>query len=107
MPDKISEVVQLWRNQLSTVNEKAGQSLADPKEYDNLFPGLQDALRTQQFMQAERSTLMPAHMAATTTPNWEKNLVEEMQKAQQTGSFVYNDPVSGIPKDLDTPRYVI
>lgn len=99
MPDKISHVVQLWREQLSAVNEKAGQSLADPKDYDNLFPGLQDALKTQQYLKADRSTLLPAKLAATTTPNWERNAVEEMKNAESSGAFVYNEPVSGIPKD--------
>lgn len=39
LPDKISDVVELWKEKLSQTNEKAGQSLADPKQYENLFPG--------------------------------------------------------------------
>lgn len=39
MPDKISEVVDLWKHKLAQTNEKAAQSLADPKQYENLFPG--------------------------------------------------------------------
>ena len=31
LPSEISRVVELWRVQLGKVNEKAGQSLADPK----------------------------------------------------------------------------
>ena len=31
LPSEISRIVELWREQLSKVNEKAGQSLADPK----------------------------------------------------------------------------
>ena len=31
LPSEISRIVELWREQLSKVNERAGQSLADPK----------------------------------------------------------------------------
>ena len=31
LPSEISRIVELWREELSKVNEKAGQSLADPK----------------------------------------------------------------------------
>lgn len=31
-------MVKLWRADLSAINEKAANSLADPAEYDNLFP---------------------------------------------------------------------
>lgn len=105
MPDKISFVVQMWREKLSTVNEKAGQSLADPKDYENLFPGLQDALKAQQYLVAERAVLIPAGKAATITPNWERNPVQETHNAENAGQFVYSEPVSGIPKEaLDEPR---
>lgn len=47
-------VVGLWRNSLSKKNAKAAQSLADPTEYENLFPGLTDAFKTEQFLAAQR-----------------------------------------------------
>ena len=53
-------VVQLWRTSLAKVNEKAAQCLADPTEYENLFTGLQDAFKTEQFLSAHRSTAVPA-----------------------------------------------
>lgn len=34
----MSEVVHEWRKDLQTINEKAAESLADPAEYENLFP---------------------------------------------------------------------
>ena len=48
LPSEISRIVELWREQLSKVNERAGQSLADPKVIQNrlliykqtLVPGL-------------------------------------------------------------------
>ena len=37
LPSEISRVVDMWRVQLGKVNEKAGQSLADPKVSMDLF----------------------------------------------------------------------
>lgn len=50
----------LWRERLSQLNEKAGQSLADPKDYENLFPGYVEALKAEQFLRSERQQLLPA-----------------------------------------------
>jgi hypothetical protein len=52
--------VALWRESLSQLNIKAGQSLADPKDYENLFPGYAEALKTEQFLKPERQQLLPA-----------------------------------------------
>lgn len=60
LPSQVSRVVGLWRESLTKVSEKAGQSLADPKDYENLFPGLADALKTEQYLGPERRSLLPA-----------------------------------------------
>lgn len=60
LPSQISRVVALWRQSLSTVSEKAGQSLADPKDYENLFPGLINVTKTEQYLEPERQNLLPA-----------------------------------------------
>lgn len=61
----MSRIVKLWRESLVRVNEKTSQSLADPKEYDNLFPGLEDALKTEQYLKPERKRLLPASVYRT------------------------------------------
>lgn len=55
IPSKISYVVQLWRAELAKINEKAGQSLADPDNYENLFPGLHDTLKAEQYLQKTKN----------------------------------------------------
>lgn len=65
IPSKISYVVQQWRDELAKVNEKAGQSLADPEQYENLFPGLHEALKAEQYLLKEKSTTIPARLAET------------------------------------------
>ena len=53
-------VVGLWREDLSQTNPKAAQSLADPTEYENLFPELKQALVAEQVLKQEREALRPA-----------------------------------------------
>merc|ERR1712055_307308 len=60
LPSEISRVVDMWRVQLGKVNEKAGQSLADPKDYPNLFPDYTASLQAQQMLARERSKVIPA-----------------------------------------------
>ena len=42
LPSEISRVVALWRESLAKTNKKASEALADPTEYENLFPGLRE-----------------------------------------------------------------
>lgn len=87
LPSEISRVVTLWREQLTAVNEKAGQSLADPKDYENLFPGLADALAAQKFLERELKFRPPAGVAKRLPPNHERNLIAEMKAAVASGNF--------------------
>jgi coatomer subunit beta' len=50
----------LWREDLAKTNSKAAQSLADPTEYENLFPELKQALQAEEFLRKERGSLLPA-----------------------------------------------
>ena len=56
----LHRVVALWREDLARTNPKAAQSLADPADYENLFPDLQLSLKAEQFMKNERSRLRSA-----------------------------------------------
>ncbi|KAJ1429085.1 WD40/YVTN repeat-like-containing domain superfamily [Sesbania bispinosa] len=47
LPSKVSEIVAIWRKDLSKVNPKAAESLADPEEYPNLFEDWQVALAVE------------------------------------------------------------
>lgn len=62
MPSQISRVVKLWKDELKKTNEKAAQALADPTEYENLFSGFQDLLKTEQFLEPERQKSTPAKL---------------------------------------------
>lgn len=38
----------MWKEDLGKTNKKAANSLADPTEYENLFPEFQEALKAEQ-----------------------------------------------------------
>ncbi|KAI5721612.1 hypothetical protein M8J77_022922 [Diaphorina citri] len=99
LPSQVSRVVQLWRAQLSKVNAKAGQSLADPTQYENLFPGFNDSLRTEQYLSTERKRSLPARAFAQVPLSADRNAVTEMKEAEASGAFVYVPPA---PKEEDT-----
>lgn len=96
IPSKISYVVGLWRNELAKINEKAGQSLADPEQYENLFPGLHDALKTEQFLAQQKRTL-PANAAPMVPLNIERRALNDMEAAEQSGEFEYDPSLKGAP----------
>jgi len=65
LPSHVSRVVGLWKEDLGRTNPKAAQSLADPTEYENLFPELKQTLLAEQVLKRERATLRPASDFAT------------------------------------------
>lgn len=87
LPDQISRVVKMWKEKLTSINEKAGQSLADPENYENLFPGLQESIATQRFLEKESTKFLPASAAATTMSNRQRQPIEEMKAAIAAGLF--------------------
>lgn len=90
LPNKVSHVLTLWKTELGKVNEKAGQSLADPEQYENLFPGFQEALKTQQFIALHEPELLPANVAMKMPMNIERDAMEEMRQNESQGSFQYS-----------------
>ena len=69
--------MKLWQGDLSKTNEKAAQALADPLQYDNLFPELQAALKAEKALSGERGRLLPANTYPDVTPNWERDILAE------------------------------
>ena len=61
LPSEVSRVLPLWKAELAKVNEKAGQSLADPENYENLFPNFAQSLEVQKHLESERKTTLPAN----------------------------------------------
>ncbi|XP_066379126.1 coatomer subunit beta'-1-like isoform X2 [Miscanthus floridulus] len=58
LPSKVPEIVAIWRNDLSKINPKAAESLADPSEYPNLFEDWQVALTVEKNIASQRMQVM-------------------------------------------------
>lgn len=69
MPSEISRVVGLWKE---AAGEKIAQTLADPTQYDNLFPGIKDAMKAQQYMEKETR---PIPAASTSSVPVKRSLI--------------------------------
>lgn len=54
LPSQIGRVVGLWRDKLKQMNmERAAQALANPTDYENLFSGLVDTYKTEQYLKQQ------------------------------------------------------
>ncbi|KAK1168440.1 coatomer subunit beta'-like [Acipenser oxyrinchus oxyrinchus] len=94
LPSQVSRVVKLWRESLSKVNQKAAESLADPTEYGNLFPGLKEAFVAEQFIKETRlGKLRPAAEYPLVTMNEERNVLEEAKGYEPKGAVLSQESV--------------
>lgn len=75
-PSEVSRIVQLWKTNLALTNKKAADSLADPKQYENLFPMMAESLVAQKYLQATEK-IRPASHYLQTPNNDERNVLEE------------------------------
>ena len=82
--------MQLWRKELSKINAKAAESLADPAQYANLFPDLDLALKAEQHQRQQRKHTIPAREFSDYENSTYANLIEEIQGKLQALS-VYVD----------------
>uniref|UniRef100_A0A4W6F749 Coatomer subunit beta' n=1 Tax=Lates calcarifer TaxID=8187 RepID=A0A4W6F749_LATCA len=89
LPSQVSRVVKLWRENLAKVNQKAAESLADPTEYENLFPGLKEAFAAEYYLRETcLGTSRPAKDYPLVTPNEDRNILEEAQGYEPKGTFI-------------------
>jgi len=89
LPSQISRVVQLWKESLGKVSKKAADSLADPAQYENLFPALHESVKTEQYIREQRKRIIPAAVASKVPSNADRTPVEEMKNAESAGNFVF------------------
>lgn len=106
MPSRMPEVLKLWRDSMSTgTNKKIGQSLADPMQYENLFPELQESLELERFQNEigyANSTNMAALPANVNLCNTERDLAKEMEEA----SHLVHIPTPGTRSQNDNLKAV-
>ena len=78
-PSEIPRVLELWKNDLKQINEKAADSLADPFKYPNLFPDLDYALKIEETFKSRRGSSILASSYPTAKADLELNLIELMK----------------------------
>jgi coatomer subunit beta' len=65
LPSRVPEIVKMWKESLSKVNEKAAQALAEPTTYENLFPGYNESLKVESYLKETREE----NISASEYPN--------------------------------------
>jgi coatomer subunit beta' len=74
-------VLELWKKDLRSVNERAAEALADPAKYPNLFPDLDWALQVEAIFKAGRGTVVPARSYLTAKEELDLNLIDLVKNA--------------------------
>ncbi|EGG14604.1 WD40 repeat-containing protein [Cavenderia fasciculata] len=65
LPSQLPEIVEKWRESLKSVSARVAESIANPREYPNLFPGYDTALEKEKAVSQERGSLKPATTTTT------------------------------------------
>ncbi|KAG2604145.1 hypothetical protein PVAP13_4NG048600 [Panicum virgatum] len=108
LPSKVSEIVAIWRNDLSKVNPKAAESLADPSEYPNLFDDWQVALTVEKSVASQRGLYPPAVDYLNHAEKSDSTLVEAFKRMQVIEDVEPVDPdeENGEPDQENTDEAV-
>jgi hypothetical protein len=76
MPSMIPATLDVWKNDLRSINENAANALADPAKYPNLFPDLDWALKVEDMFKVQRSSHVPATSYPLAKGELDLNLIE-------------------------------
>uniref|UniRef100_A0A7S1KUN6 Coatomer subunit beta' n=1 Tax=Percolomonas cosmopolitus TaxID=63605 RepID=A0A7S1KUN6_9EUKA len=80
MPSEASNILQMWKKDLTTVSEKAADALADPEEYANLFPNFDEAKQVEKQYYESLSGSLPAADYEQYKAEIERDLIAELQQ---------------------------
>lgn len=97
LPSEVPRVLKLWRK---AAGETIGPSLADPRMYDNLFPGIKEGLKAERYVK-QTSRPLPASAFSTVAANSERNIMDEMAAAEAAGTFSVPEAELGFLDDDD------
>lgn len=82
LPSQVSRVIGLWKESvtLKSKNEKSAQALADPFEYENLFPDFAKSLAAEKYYKEnyESKPRPKANEYVNIIPNIERSLLDEL-----------------------------
>ena len=78
-PSRVTPIVTLWKSSLEETNKKIADSIAEPSEYENLFPGFEDELKAEAVFKSEQQKRVPGKMYSKMQNNLTRDLISEMQ----------------------------
>lgn len=76
MPSQVSKVVNLWKKELSAINESAAERLANPDEYPNLFTDWNYSKQVEEILLKNRDNPIPASDYPKHKKDQTRNLIE-------------------------------
>lgn len=91
LPSEVPRILQLWKEDPKAKHDKSVQALADPLEYENLFPNFENALKAEKYLQMTKRTI-PAQLYPSVASQ-ERNPIQEMMG--QTQIEVSDMPING------------
>ncbi|KAK0415577.1 hypothetical protein QR680_012008 [Steinernema hermaphroditum] len=101
-PSQVSRIVALWKDRSAQNGRKnVTESLADPTNYENLFPGYSESLKGEQFVKELSNLSIPATAKVPSTVN--RNIIEEMQEAENSGSLIFNEDAAPVVAAVAAP----
>jgi len=98
LPSQISRVVGLWKESVGKKNAKAAAAIADPTDYENLFPGLRQCFQAENYLKTSRDSVVPALAYPNLIPNDERDIMAEVAAALVQGADL--DPVFNPPAEV-------
>ena len=78
LPSDVSSVIKLWKETPKGKNDKSIQALADPVEYENLFPNFEKALKAEKYLESIKQTHSARDYISVKEQNQNRNVIDEM-----------------------------
>ncbi|KAG0379905.1 hypothetical protein BGX24_011069 [Mortierella sp. AD032] len=83
VPSAVPRVLQLWKDSLVVAKrEKTAQALADPLEYEDMFPDLQYGLLAEQAVKAARETPVPASSYYAWKESLDRDIISDVKSGR-------------------------
>ncbi|KAG0297357.1 hypothetical protein BGZ96_006736 [Linnemannia gamsii] len=80
VPSAVPRVLQLWKDSLvAAKREKTAQALADPLEYEDMFPDLEYGLLAEQAVKAARETPVPASSYFAWKESLDRDIISDIK----------------------------
>jgi hypothetical protein len=76
MPSQIDRIMDLWKNDLAKVSDRASKALANPSEYPNLFPEFDWALKVEELFKLQRNQFVSASLYPQAKSDLDLNLIQ-------------------------------